>query len=386
MIGPGVLAVERRDLARAERTAERAIAHRPPRIDQAAICLTEHGDTDHEPVRGVIRAWSGRSRARMVRRLAELDWTPVVADATRPPAMITLTYPGDWLTVAPNRAAVDRHLRAFYARWERAWDEPIVCAWKFEFQRRGAPHWAAFLVPPQGRAGEHRRASHEAALLAWEASGRAGRRPYHRPMDGDGLTFRQWLSFTWADIVAHPDPEQHRRHERAGTGVDYADGMRSADPRRLAVYFTKHGQFRAKEYQNEPPAEWLATGESVGRFWGYRGLARATATVDLADPDADRIVRTLRRYARAQRVTRQIRVRRHRGGRADPALEVVGLAGAQLLAAHRARHRTVRRPARRMTHGAGFLCVNDGPAMAAILARLLADGAGFSYGGRRPRL
>jgi hypothetical protein len=51
------------------------------------------------------------------------------------------------------------------------------------------------------------------------------------------LDFRRWLSITWADIVAHPDPEQRRRHRIAGTGVDYAEGIRLTDPRRMAVYF-----------------------------------------------------------------------------------------------------------------------------------------------------
>jgi len=39
------------------------------------------------------------------------------------------------------------------------------------------------------------------------------------------VDFRTWLSVTWADIVAHPDPEQRRRHRAAGTGVDYAEGL-----------------------------------------------------------------------------------------------------------------------------------------------------------------
>ena len=55
------------------------------------------------------------------------------------------------------------------------------------------------------------------------------------------VDFRRWLSITWADIVAHPDPEQRRKHRAAGTGVDYAEGIRLTDPRRMAVYFAKYG-------------------------------------------------------------------------------------------------------------------------------------------------
>jgi hypothetical protein len=55
------------------------------------------------------------------------------------------------------------------------------------------------------------------------------------------VDFRWWLSITWADIVAHPDPDQRRKHRAAGTGVDYAEGIRLTDPRRMAVYFAKYG-------------------------------------------------------------------------------------------------------------------------------------------------
>jgi hypothetical protein len=290
----------------------------------------------------------------MICRLASLDWTPLTASG-RLPAMVTLTYPGDWLAVVPDSAAMDRHLREFYKRFERAWGEPLACAWKKEFQRRGAPHWHAYMTPPAGVAGQLREVT-------------AVRR---RPAVGDGLLFRRWLSAVWADVVAHPDPEERRRHELAGTGVDYAEGMRSADPKRLAVYFSKHGQFRAKDHQNRPPREW--DGKPCGRFWGYRGLRPATAVVELDPADYDMITRTLRRYARAQGVTRLAAAPRYRGGhRAEPSRrDVIGLAGAQLLAAHRPRRRTVRRRARYLHRGAGFVCVNDGPGLAAVLARVI---------------
>lgn len=228
--------------------------------------------------------------------------------------------------------------------------------WKREFQRRGAPHWHGFLVPPQGRAGELR------------AEGE-----HYRPACGDGLYFRQWLSAVWADIVDHPDPVERMRHERAGTGIDFAEGMRCADPKRLAVYFSKHGQFGAKEYQNQPPDEWLATGKGVGRFWGYKLLRPLRVTVDLFPPDYVKIARTMRRYAYAQGVTRESRVPRTKGGGVRSEYpDVIGLAGVQLLDARRVRKRKVRRRARYLKYGAGFLCVNDGPGLAVDLARMLA--------------
>ena len=55
------------------------------------------------------------------------------------------------------------------------------------------------------------------------------------------VVFRVWLSITWADVVGHPDPEQRRQHRLAGTGADYAEGIKLTDPRRMALYFAKYG-------------------------------------------------------------------------------------------------------------------------------------------------
>ena len=74
------------------------------------------------------------------------------------------------------------------------------------------------------------------------------------------VDFKRWLSITWADIVNHPDPEQRRRHLAAGTGVDYAQGIKLTDPRRMAIYFAKYGTaITGKEYQHRVPAEWITS-------------------------------------------------------------------------------------------------------------------------------
>lgn len=84
--------------------------------------------------------------------------------------------------------------------------------------------------------------------------------------------------------------------------MDYAEGIKLTDPRRMAVYFAKYSTAGCKEYQHQVPREWITsylvykdcgrdydqarddcpdcgcleaelvdTG-SAGRFWGYRGL------------------------------------------------------------------------------------------------------------------
>lgn len=362
-IAPGTVAIGWPDVARQERTRERAQEAARKRADDLARYRAEYVDdpAELEPTR-TVTAWSRKSRSRMTRRLAELDYGPLLRMGLRLP-MTTLTYPGDWEVVAPTGKAVKRHLDQFRKRFARAWGFDFTGIWKLEFQRRGAPHLHLWGPEPEGRAGELRR------LTATR----------YRPAVGDGLPYRAWLSVVWADIVDHPDPEQRRRHEKAGTGVDFKEGARMRDPRRLAIYFTKHGSFSAKEYQHQVPELWQRPGAGPGRFWGYWGLEPATAGVELTPEAAVWAGRILRRYARAQGVTQQRTVRRVRGGQLTPAAPevVTGLAGAQLAAAYaadvpdRARYRRVRRRVTRLGNGRGFLCVNDGPSLAAELARAL---------------
>lgn len=341
-VGPGVVEVRSKDYARADRTAEREIHRREVDVEQLATYLEREGEfpEDPDPTRCIL-FWSRKSRANMVRTLGCIDFTPMYSDRTRMPAMVTLTYPADWLTVAPTGRAVKAHLKAFRKRYERAWGETLMCVWKLEFQRRGAPHVHMLMVPPHGKAG--------------------------------GLIFRQWLSSTWADVVAHPDPAEYIKHLAAGTGVDYTEGLKAQDPKRVAVYFTKHSTFVDKEYQHVVPEEWQQPGCTPGRFWGYWGLERHTAVVEVTPDTATLAGRTLRRWAAAQGVTRAVTRQRVKGGRAISAYpEVIGLAGAQLLAARSApKLRKVRTRARRMSNNRGFVMVNDGAAMTSQLARYL---------------
>lgn len=352
-IGPGVIGIRRTDLARRERTAERAVASAIKRVDELAAELAKTGQFPEPPApRRAIIGWSRKSRARMVRALGEIDYLPMFRDPANVPAMVTLTYPGDWLTVAPHGFAVKAHLDELLHRYKRAWDADLLCVWKLEFQRRGAPHFHLLTVPPHGTAGGRGDAA------------------------GHGLAFKQWLSVVWADIVDHPDPSEYLKHLAAGTNVDFAEGLRLRDPRRAAVYFTKHGAFRAKEYQHCVPEPWTVPGHGPGRFWGYRKLVRKVWSVEIRPADATVLARTLRRWSRAQQTTQERDVWRTRGGGVRIVdwsdRQVVGLAGAQLVQSRRARKRTVRRRVQRMQGGAGWVSANEAASFAADLARYLA--------------
>jgi hypothetical protein len=277
----------------------------------------------------------------MVRTIASLDFAPLFADG-RTPAMITQTLPGEWRTVAPTGAAFKRLFHNWLRRAEKAWG-PLPLLWKLEFQARGAPHLHLFLAPPHG----------EAVCRCSLFCGRPGR----------PLRFREWLSHSWADVVAHPDLEERARHVRAGTGIDYREGLRARDPKRLAVYFSKHGGAAGgKEYQHEVPQEWRVDGAGPGRFWGYRRLEAVTATVRLDQRDADQAVRLIRRWS--------ARVAFYRPGETYPAsvqlrTQRVKVGG-----------RWKRRRRRYLDHGGGplvggYVLPNDGPGFVSQLARAL---------------
>jgi hypothetical protein len=355
VLAAGLFAVEAPDLARRERRHERAEQARRTSADQAATYLARGEDIPESDPCREITGWSRKSRTNMVRALCEIDYRPLLADPTRLPAMVTLTYPGDWLTVAPDGKTAKGHLAAFRRRYERAWDRELVAVWKLEFQRRGAPHFHLLMVPPHGVA---RTPGVRARADAWV---------------GAGLPFRQWLSAVWADIVGHPDPEEHRYHQLAGTGVDYNEALRARDPKRVAVYFTKHGSFAAKEYQNCVPPEWQEPGKGPGRFWGYWRLERVAVAVEVTPDNGIRAARIARRWARAQGTTRQVNAPRTKGGRLLPGHATVdGLAGAQLVqAAAPTRTRKVRRRVRRLGTGKGFVSVNNGQLFALAVARAL---------------
>ena len=242
-----------------------------------------------------------------------------------------------------RRASVKRHMVLWRKRFQREWGEPAGYIWKLEFHRRGAPHVHLWMAPPQ-------------------ATGRSGR------------TFREWLSHVWAEIVAHPDVEQRKRHLLAGTAVDVRNGLRACEPKRLAIYFTKHSspnRLGEKEYQHIVSEAWRQPGRGPGRFWGVHGLQRATAVVEITQDAYVMARRIVRRWSRSQAVYG----------------DVTGPFPTQVVprTAHRAvqrvhtttgkvRHRRVRRRRLLCNQGGlagGYALVNDGPGFASQLETAL---------------
>ncbi len=343
-VGPGVVRLGWTNPVRAERAAERAVNRHRLDVATEEDRVKSGRDESDPPGRGITE-WSRKSRAAMCHTFAELDYTPLV-ESGRVPAMVTLTYPGDWECVAPDGASVKRHMVLWRKRFQREWGEPARYIWKLEFQRRGAPHIHLWMAPPHG-------------------VGRSGR------------AFWTWLSEEWAGIVAHPDPEQRARHLLAGTAVDVLNGLRACDPKRLAIYFTKHSSPNReveKEYQHIVPDAWRKPGHGPGRFWGVHGLQRATAIVDIAQDAYLTARRILRRWSRSQATYGDIPRNFPTDVLPRTAHRVVQRVDSQT---GKVRHRRVRRRRLLCNQGGlagGYALVNDGPAFASQLAAaLLAD-------------
>ncbi|MEB3070168.1 hypothetical protein K5L39_13335 [Mycolicibacter sp. MYC017] len=337
-VGPGVVRLSWASPVRAERSGEREVDRR--RFDVAVEeDRIKSGRDEADSAGRSITEWSRKSRAAMCRTFAELDYTPLV-ESGRVPAMITLTYPGDWEIVAPNGASVKRHMVLWRKRFQREYGEPARYIWKLEFQRRGAPHIHLWMAPPM-------------------SPGRSGR------------GFAQWLSETWARVVDHPDPEEKARHRLAGTAIDVRNGLRACDPKRLAIYFTKHSSPNLdgdKEYQHAVPELWRQPGRGPGRFWGVYGLKKSLGVVEVAQDAYVAARRIVRRWSRNQAVYGDSASRFPTAVVPRTAVRLVPRIDRDT---GMVKHRHVRRRRTLCGHGGlagGYALVNDGPNFAARLA------------------
>ena len=167
--------------------------------------------------RGKVSGWSYKSRLNLLRTVSQLDTSGVWG-------MMTLTLPGDWASVTPTPADCRRMFRAFTKRFVREYgDIPMI--WKFETQRRGAPHFhVGFQVPEGVKRGD----------------------------------LREWVASAWHSIVSHNGKACDLDVCRDIAGLLHGTRVDSAwseciGGKSLASYFAKHGVWSSKEYQNTSP-------------------------------------------------------------------------------------------------------------------------------------
>ncbi len=269
-LSPGSGRITSTDYSRSAKT-DNAAAER--KLRKTAGMLIEEMNAAREHKRGEIKDFSEKSRARMPLRFATLDYAAMFEQGQLA-CMVTLTYPQDWHRLVPDaatfKAQVNLLRKRYFGSWGRG-ESQWAGIWKMEFQRRGAPHFHVGTVVPEGTRPAPLSADDQQHLTECSSCG-------HGAHTGR-FTFQEWMSRHWSQIIFKdvqeaPSPwsiegwqREQVKSQRAGTGVDEDEGLRYSDPKRIGIYFAKHGLFGDKEYQNVVPELWR---EKPGaRFWGY---------------------------------------------------------------------------------------------------------------------
>lgn len=157
------------------------------------------------------------------------------------------------------------------------------------------------------------------------------------------------------------------------------EGIRARDPKRLAIYFTKHSSSNPngdKEYQHIVPAAWRAPGNGPGRFWGAAGLKKVTATVEMDQSDYVNARRIVRRWSRSQAAYSDITAKFPSA--VNPRTANVSLPRVDSETGRVTFRRVRRRRQLRTQSGltGGFALANNGPEFASQLVRALSQWTG----------
>jgi hypothetical protein len=151
-------------------------------------------------------------------------------------------------------------------------------------------------------------------------------------------------------------------------------GLKACDPKRLAIYFTKHSSPNLhgnKEYQHIVPELWRQPGHGPGRFWGVYGLKKAVAVVEVAQDAYFTARRIVRRWSRSQAVFGDSASRFPTAVVPRTAIRLVPRVNRDTGVVT---YRRVRRRRTLCNQGGlagGYALVNNGPAFASQLARAL---------------
>lgn len=120
-----------------------------------------------------------------------MPWEEPGAPSAAPDhAIVTLTYPCDWVGVAGKSTHVLAHMGRLSELMISSWGDIRFIQWAMELMRSGAPAVHIRMCIPPGRS----------ALGAMAPD----------------KEFREWIAETWSFIVARPDDKQHLR---AGTAI-----------------------------------------------------------------------------------------------------------------------------------------------------------------------
>jgi hypothetical protein len=251
-------------------------------------------EEDLHPVRG-YRGLSARSRMNMRRTFVSLPWELVGPR----PALISLTYPGEWKPWVIDGRAWEAHRRAFERRWVRRWSEPLVGVWVKEFQTSGRPHLHLYVGLPANMSDEDFAQLRERTLQRHRLERQLGRYQGRRqtpPLalgDSYGSEFGRWLLKTWSEIVGSSDDGDWRRQfDTKGTdyhrtrGADVAvmfwsdEAEQTTDRTRVAQYLAREA---GKFAQKQPPPGFHHIGRYYG-VWGRNVGFKVASTATAVEP------------------------------------------------------------------------------------------------------
>ena len=181
--------------------------------------------TQGRAVRGVIVEFTERSRREMRYKILSVDWGTVGPRM----GLVTFTYGVEWPMNGPQCKA---QLARWSREWDRRWEKRLQGVWDFEFQARGAPHFAFYMGLPEA------------------------------PLD----EFEAWARQVWHKIAG----AGYMPHAERGLHIEpsYFDSAK-ANARRIGGYFFKEfGKDGVLHYQKIVPEGF----EHPGRFWSLHGV------------------------------------------------------------------------------------------------------------------
>jgi hypothetical protein len=226
------------------------------------------------------------------------------------PAMVTLTYPGEWERWVPDSRTLVRHREALKERWRRKYGAPVG-VWVVEFQKRGAPHLHMYLGLPEAMSAEEYRGLQRRTFDRQRLQREVGSFEARRRMRAPSGEFAMWLRTAWWEIVGSGSRAHH------GRGVDLAvwfwteRAEQVTDRVRVAEYLWRES---GKWAQKQPPEDFGSL-KFYGRWGGAIGFKPIFSEQQMDERVGYELRRVLRRMQEGKRREAAERMgRRYRKG------------------------------------------------------------------------
>lgn len=209
------------------------------------------------------------------------------------PAMVTLTYPGEWELWVPDADTLRRHREALKERWRRRYGAPIG-VWVVEFQRRGAPHLHIYIGLPEEIPEQEYRKLQERSMARKRREKDLGKFLARRRTRAPQGEFATWLRTAWWEVVGSELSVHHGRGIDIATAFYSAAAEESANRARVAEYFWRES---GKWAQKQVP-EGFGSLRFYGRWGKKQGFNPSAEVAELSEPAAMEVRRVLRRLRR----------------------------------------------------------------------------------------